>query len=237
MTSRDPPRLLDGTEVGPEVRSWLREARSETPDATTQQAMLAGLSLSASIATPGLGSTLRRVSTRAPEGFSQSVAWKTAPAVLKWGLGVLVSGTWLAVALLGLQSRSAQPKDPPQSGTTLLPAVTTPHIDSPKRPVLEASTQEARGVTRNEHRAPSSPRPSRGSKLLTRQSLTDEIKALEEVRVALDASNRPLALSRLRNYAEKFPEGALGPEADTLRKMALALVESKTSDEDNLTNR
>lgn len=88
----------------------------------------------------------------------------------------------------------------------------------PVAPVTEAGDVEE---TVAEVR-PAVAKRSAAKRAAPKPSIRDEVRALDSVRSALSAGQPSVALSRLSDYSQTFPKGALRMEAAVLRVKALA---------------
>jgi len=93
---------------------------------------------------------------------------------------------------------------------TVAPAVTTPKIATVSPPTVDTMpTVDTTGA----------PRATAGNG----SSLAEEIAIIDRARKAVYASNKGEAYGALDEYDRRFPQGALAPEAKTLRARADAL--------------
>jgi len=199
---KDPRRLLDEGATGFETR-LLRSGRKDAPSEHNRRAIATAL---------GVGSIFG-ASTIATGASASARAWLTMTTanVVKVAGGVIAGA---AAIYTGVEVLDA-PAPPPAPAVVAraAPAKAPPPraAEATLAPVEEKISEPPAKTA-----AIPAPAPERAA-----DTLSLELQALDQARRALAAGDAALALTRLDDYARRFPKRTLGAEATVLRIEAL----------------
>jgi hypothetical protein len=208
---KEPKRLLDDAlELDPDARLVLEVARAERPSAAARARLMAGIGAASSVSS--------LVATRAaapePARASSGISWKLAAC----GFAVV------AVPALLLMSR---PEATPAPVRKPAPVVQTPTVKpvelvaaaAPAAPSPEANPPQS--AAEPALVAPAAANSARARVPSKPASLAEELAAIRAARAKLGAGDASGAIAALDDYARRFPDGKLRPEATVIRVEAL----------------
>jgi len=202
----DPERLLAGGTAF--EQSLLHAGAADKPNAAMLAKMEQGLGLSA---TAGPVSVSKLVLT--------AVGTTVVGGLAAWGLvsgdvGSAESGEPVAPRSVEMDAVSTVFQVPVEVGSNEAPPV-------PPAPQVGASPSEP---TSGVDPAPRVQKPGKSRASGTAAAhLSEEVRALDRVRAALESGNRRRAIELLDSYDRRFPNGTLRPESSKLRGRAHGL--------------
>lgn len=230
----EPQRLLHEGQEGDELtQSLLRSARDDAPAPHARQKAMIALGLAGGVSATVTAATA--TSTASTLAKSSATA-----ALLKWiGVGVL-GGVVTVGAVEVVQTKSAPAVAAsssvavamgPRAAPSPKPAPMNAGAPGPaaEAPSAEPAPSAAPVTTEEPPAAKPVDAPKASAKPAEKPSLSDEIAAIDEARVALGAGNASAALRALDDHDRRFPGGALGQEATVLRIQALVLRGDRAS--------
>jgi hypothetical protein len=189
-------------------RTLLQAGRASAPAEAKRRAFAAGAGV--------LGGSALTGTSAAATG----IAGKTAAIVyLKWVAVVGLSGLAAASGIVAAKRLRAEriESSPPVTATTAAPPAKSAMASQvpSTAPVASAPSSEAIAATT------SRPSPSAASSASAGSSFPVELALMDGARAAIAAGDPAKALSMLDGYSERFPRGAMAPEAAVLRVEAL----------------
>jgi TolA-binding protein len=212
----DPERLSDLLDAGFE-RSLLEAAQeASAPSAARRRALSGALAAVGGLgAAAGAGHAAVQ-GAHAAAGGSSAIA---AGVFKAFAIG-LVSGAIVAGGAVGVERLAERPAGPARRAASAPPRRPAPAVKR-SRPVVPVLASSAAPTT---HTPPPPSRPATPSASAAAPStrLAQEVAALDRARSALSGGVPRAALDALDDYAARFPDGALAPEATVLRIEALA---------------
>jgi len=229
----DPKRLASSSESDFE-RLLLRAGRTGAPPDAKERALAAAAA--AAVAASGAAAVGLAAGKGAAVGVAKGISlltWVSVVGVVSVGAvagGVIVEHSRRAAAPAPTTSAIHAPAVVAQRPA--LPAVQAPQLDIPPVPdpapelVAPPALAPPVDVPNASLAHTSAPRPSASG-----SSLPDELAMLQDARQALAAGQPALALARLDQYAARFPNGTMTPEANVVRIEALLAAGDRPSAE------
>ncbi len=209
----DPERLRDLLDAGFE-RSLLEAAEQTSPPPAARRQALSGAL--ASVGSVGVAAGAAHAAVQGAHVATGSGA--AAAGVIKAFAIGLVSGAVMAGGAVGIEQLAKRPVEPaPRAAMAPQRFVAPP---SPAPPPGAGASALAPAPTAPRRAAV--PAPPSASAVAPSTRLAEEVAALDRARSALSGGDARGALRALDDYAARFPQGALGPEASVLRIEALA---------------
>ncbi len=204
-------RLLDQP-VSPGTEALLRSAKNDGPkSASAEERTLAVMGV-------------------LPPAIAARASTKTRPilsVVKAVGFTAVVVGL-AVVGFVATQSSAPASSEPRPQEQPLATEIAAPPGTSTPSPTLrvEDLPQAPVNATENAAAKPSEPGPARPARPAPADSaeaqLEDELAAIDAARAALSSGRGDTALSRVRHYQVRFPNGRFAEEADALEVQALA---------------
>jgi TolA-binding protein len=168
----------------------------------------------------------------APAGATSSIPWTWVGA-----LAVVVAGGLAAIALTPRHETSGRaamesmetPAVPPAPPALAMPGITPPADPASPAPqgneLASPHAMAVQGRTEAHSRAPHAAKAAVPDAPLanTAGDLREEVRLIQRARAGVREKDGARALAELRDYAARFPNGALAPEAMVLRVEALEL--------------
>jgi hypothetical protein len=215
----EPRRLLGDTDDAME-RALLEAGREDRASPEARQRTLAALGLSAATAGAGASAAAKPWWSAAWAKALGLAALGLGAGAIAWGVGrTSESSTPVpanpAPAITAPAAAAAEPAAPPATPAAALAA---PTAEPTTAPASTARAQRVPGAT--VARAPSTT-PSPATAAPPSGNLAEEIATIDRARRALYDHDAHGALRALDEHDRRFPQGALGPEAQVLRVEAL----------------